>query len=135
MDEQECVKSDVALACFVRAALRGMLATGAELSPHELLVQDFNAIIKDSLKTETASPHGKTARLVCQHYLSLAQKHADSDEKKYLPLIKRRIEKGNLSEVVRKRVLARATRTSFHEAITDTYLTLIKCLSDNQPYF
>ena len=26
MDEQECVKSDVALACFVRAALRGLIA-------------------------------------------------------------------------------------------------------------
>lgn len=135
MDEQECVKSDVALACFVRAALRGMLAVNAELSAHEVLVQDFNAIIKEGLKAETASPHGKTARLVCQHYLSLAQKHADADEKKYLPLIKRRIDEGSLSEVLRKRVLTRAAKTSFHEAITDTYPTLIKCLSDNQPYF
>jgi glutamate---cysteine ligase / carboxylate-amine ligase len=135
MDEQECVKSDVALACFVRAALRGMLEENAELSANEVLVQDFNAIIKEGLKAETTSPHGKTARLVCRHYLSLAQKHADADEKKYLPLIKRRIDEGSLSEVVRKRVLVRAAKTSFHEAITDTYLTLIKCLSDNQPYF
>jgi gamma-glutamyl:cysteine ligase YbdK (ATP-grasp superfamily) len=135
MDEQECVKSDVALACFVRAALRGMLVTGAELSSHELLVQDFNAIIKDGLKAKTNSPHGKTSQQVCQHYLNLAQKHADADEKKYLLLIKRRIEEGNLSEVVRKRVLSRAAKTSFHEAITDIYPILIKCLADNQPYF
>jgi gamma-glutamyl:cysteine ligase YbdK (ATP-grasp superfamily) len=135
MDEQECVKSDVALACFVRAALRGMLASGAELSPHEFLFKDFNAIIKDGLKAETVSPYGKTARLVCQHYLRLAQKHADADEKKYLSLIKLRLEEGSLSEVLRKRVLARAAKTSFHEAITDIYSTLINCLYDNQPYF
>jgi gamma-glutamyl:cysteine ligase YbdK (ATP-grasp superfamily) len=135
MDEQECIKSDVALACYIRAALRGMLATDAELSSHESLVKDFNAIIKDGLRAETVSPHGKTARLVCQHYLGLAQEHADTDEKKYLSLIKRRIDEGSLSEVIRKRVLARAAKTSFLEAITDTYSTLIKCLSDNQPYF
>ena len=135
MDEQECVKSDVALACFVRSAIRGMLETNAELSPHYLLVKDFNAIIKDGLKAETGSPHGKTARIVCQHYLNLAQKHADSNEKKYLSLIKHRIDEGSLSEVVRKRVLVRAGKTNLHEAITNTYSTLIKCLYDNQPYF
>ena len=50
MDEQECVKSDVALACFVRAALRGLIASNAELLPHDVLVKDLNAVIKDGLK-------------------------------------------------------------------------------------
>ncbi len=134
MDEQECIKSDVALACFVRAALRGLIESDAELLPHDVLVKDFNAVIKDGLNAEVSSILGKTARQVCQHYLNLAQKHADEDEKKYLWLVKKRIEEGNLSENVRARVLRRAQKTDFHQAIVDVYSTLIKCLIDNQPY-
>ena len=52
MDEQECIKSDVALACFVRAALRGLIASNAELLPHDVLVKDFNAVIKDGLNAK-----------------------------------------------------------------------------------
>ena len=72
MDEQECIKSDVALACFVRAALRGLIASEAELLPHDVLVKDFNAVIKDGLNAEVSSPLGKTARQVCQHYLKFS---------------------------------------------------------------
>jgi hypothetical protein len=135
MDEQECIKSDVALTCFIRATLRGLLTTGEKFLPHELLVTDFNAVIKEGLKAETLNPHGKTAQKVCQHYFNLADKFADTDEKKYLPLIKRRIQEGNLSDTIRKRVLGRAKKTSLPEAITDVYSTLIKCLNDNEPYF
>jgi hypothetical protein len=60
--------------------------------------------------------------------------HATEDEKKYLWLIKKRIEEGNLSELIRERVLRRAQKTSFHESIISVYSTLIKCLMDNQPY-
>ena len=110
MDEQECIKSDVALACFVRAALRGLIASNAELLPHDVLVKDFNAVIKDGLNAEVSSPHGKTARQVCQHYLKLAMEHADEDEKKYLWLVKKRIEEGSLSELIRANVLRRARK-------------------------
>jgi glutamate---cysteine ligase / carboxylate-amine ligase len=134
MDEQECVVSDVALACFVRAALRGLIASNAQLLPHDVLVKDFNAVIKDGLNSEVSSPLGKTARQVCQHYFNLAQEHADGEEKKYLWLIKKRIDEGSLSELVRVRVLRRAQKTDFHQAIVDVYSTLIKCLIDNQPY-
>jgi gamma-glutamyl:cysteine ligase YbdK (ATP-grasp superfamily) len=134
MDEQECIKSDVALACFVRAALRGLIASNAQLLSHDVLVKDFNAIIKNGLNAEVSSPLGKTARQVCQHYFNLAQEHADGDEKKYLWLVKKRIDEGSLSELVRARVLRRAQRSDFHQAIVDVYSTLIKCLIDNQPY-
>ncbi len=132
MDEQECVKADVALACFVRAALRGLIASNVELLPHELLVKDFNAVIKDGLNAEVSSPHGKTARQVCQHYFNLALEHADKDEKKYLPTLKKRIEDGSLSELIRTNILRRAQKTDFHQAIIDVYSTLIKCLSNNE---
>jgi gamma-glutamyl:cysteine ligase YbdK (ATP-grasp superfamily) len=135
MDEQECIKSDVALACFIRAAVRGLLATGEKMLPHQGLVSDFNIVIKKGLEAETQNPRGKTAKQVCQYYYKLAANFADADEKKYLPLIKRRIEEGNLSDTIRKRVLARAEKTNLREAITDVYSTLNKCLNNNEPYF
>jgi gamma-glutamyl:cysteine ligase YbdK (ATP-grasp superfamily) len=134
MDEQECIKSDVALACFVRAALRGLIASNVELLSHDVLVKDFNNVIKEGLNAQVLSSHGKTARQVCQYYLKIAMENATEDEKKYLWLVKKRIEEGNLSELIRKRVLRRAQKTSFHESIIDVYSTLIKCLMDNQPY-
>jgi gamma-glutamyl:cysteine ligase YbdK (ATP-grasp superfamily) len=135
MDEQECVKSDVALACFVRAALRGLIASNAELLPNEVLVKDFNAVIKDGLNAKISSPNNKTARQMCRNYLKSAVKHAEQDEKKYLWLIEKRIEKGNLSELIQAKVSRRAQKTDFHEAVIDVYSRLIKCLSDNEPYF
>ena len=135
MDEQECIKSDVALACFIRAAVRGLMAENAELMPHETLVRDFNAVIRDGLNAQISNPNGKTARQICQNYLKLAQQHADAEEKKYLSLVERRILEGNLSEHIRNSVLRRAEKTSFPQAIQDVYSTLIKCLIDNEPYF
>ena len=135
MDEQECIKSDVALSCFVRAALRGLIASNAELLPHNLLVHDFNAVIKDGLKAEVSNPHGKTARQICQNILKLAWENADEDEKRYLWLVEKRLETGSLSEIIRERVSRRAEKAGFHEAIVDIYSTLIKCLCDNEPFF
>jgi gamma-glutamyl:cysteine ligase YbdK (ATP-grasp superfamily) len=135
MDEQECIKSDVALGCFIRAALRGLIKINTELLPHDVLVKDFNMVVKDGLNAKVPNPHGKTAKQVCQHYLNLAFEYADEDEKRYLWIVKKRIEEGSLSELIRSRVLRRAEKTDFHEAIINVYSTLIKCLSDNEPYF
>jgi gamma-glutamyl:cysteine ligase YbdK (ATP-grasp superfamily) len=135
MDEQECVKLDVALACFVRASLRGLIASNAELLPHDVLVKDLNAVIKDGLYAKVSSPNGKSAREVCRFYLKLALEHAEEDEKKYLWLVEKRIKEGSLSELIRANVSRRAQKTDFHEAIVNVYSRLIRCLSDNQPYF
>jgi hypothetical protein len=103
--------------------------------PHDLLVKDFNIIVKEGLSAKVSNPYGKTARAICQHYLNLAFEYASKDEKKYLWIVKKRIESGSLSEIIRSRVLRRAEKTDFHEAIINVYSTLIKCLSDNEPYF
>ena len=134
MDEQECIKMDVAFACFIRATLRGLIAEKAELAPHKVLVADFNAVIKEGLAIHVSSPLGETARQVCQHYLKLATQYAEGDEKKYLPLVKRRIDGGCLSELIRAKVRQRAEKTIFHEAIVDVYSTLINCLRNNEPF-
>ena len=135
MDEQECIKSDVALSCFIRAALRGLMELKAEVLPHDQLVKDFNMTVKEGLNAQVSNPYGKTARQVCQYYLNLALEYADEEEKKYLWVIKKRIDDGSLSEIIRCRVLKRAQKTAFHEAVINVYSTLIKCLSDNEPYF
>ena len=135
IDEQECVKSDVALSCFIRAALRGLLAERAEPLSHQLLVRDFNSVMANGLNAKVLHPKGETARQVCQHFFNLALENAEEDEKKYLWIVKKRIEDGNLSELIQTRVLKRAQKADLKEAILGIYSTLIKCLSDNQPYF
>jgi hypothetical protein len=135
MDEQECVRSDVALSCFVRAALRGMLIAENRLLPHALLVKDYNSIVKNGLNAHSDNPHGPTARDVCQHLFKVALENALEEEKKYLPFVKRRIDNGSLSEVIRDKIKKRAQKTGFEEAAKDIYSVLVKSLIDNKPYF
>jgi gamma-glutamyl:cysteine ligase YbdK (ATP-grasp superfamily) len=135
MDEQECIKMDVALSCYVRAALRGMLKQKLDLQPFGLLLKDYNAIVKDGFNAQTSNPLGKTARQICQYYYNLANEHATLDEKKYLDLIKRRIDEGSLSEIIRTRVQIRSQKTDYQEAIVGVYSKLINCLINNAPYF
>jgi gamma-glutamyl:cysteine ligase YbdK (ATP-grasp superfamily) len=135
MDEQECVKSDVALSCFVRASLRGLMNQEPEFLPHAVLVDDLRAIVMNGLGARVHHPHGRTARRVCEYYWNLAWANASKDEKKYLSTIRRRIEAGNLSEILRERVVRRSQRTSLAEAIVDIYSELTSSLAKNEPYF
>ncbi len=135
MDEQECIKSDVALSCFIRAVLRGLLSSEPELLKHELLINDFNSILSNGLNAKVLNPYGPTARHVCRRLFDLAWSSATEDEKKYLSLVKNRIEKGNLSDLIKKHVEKRAQHTDLKEAIVNVYSTLIKCLINNEPYF
>ncbi len=134
LDEQECIKSDVALSCFIRSALRGLMVEQAELLSHDILVSDFNSIVSEGLDAMVMHPAGKTAREVCRYLYKLASENATEDEKEYLWLIKRRIEDGNLSQLIRERIITRAQKTDVAEAVRSVYSTLIKCLADNQPF-
>jgi len=135
MDEQECVKSDVALSCFVRAVLRALMRKRAVLLPNELLVKDFNSVVMNGLEAKVLHPHGKTAREVCNYFLKIAWENASKEEKNYLPIMQKRVECGNLSEIIRERVQRKAQKTDFKEAVVNVYSSLIKCLMDNQLYF
>jgi gamma-glutamyl:cysteine ligase YbdK (ATP-grasp superfamily) len=136
MDEQECVKSDVALSCFIRAAVRGLTyEERTSTLPHEILVKDFNSIVKSGLKAEVQHPHGPTAREVCEYLLKIASESASEEEKKYLPIVRRRIKEGSLSQILREHVQKKAHKTSFKEAVVNVYSKLIKSLIDDEPYF
>jgi len=136
MDEQECVKSDVALSCFIRAALRGILQReeGFEYQPHDVLVNNLRAVIRDGLDALVQHPKGTTARQVCLHLHRIAEKNASSEEKKYLGIIKRRIEEGNLSDLILKEVTKRVLRTDLGEAIFTVYSSLASSLERNRVY-
>jgi hemerythrin-like domain-containing protein len=105
-----------------------------EFLTHTVLVQDLNAIMMNGLSASVHHPHGKTARRVCEYYYNIALENATEDEKKYLPLIRRRIEYGNLSEILRERVGKKSRRTDLKEAIIETYSELAESLAKNQPY-
>jgi gamma-glutamyl:cysteine ligase YbdK (ATP-grasp superfamily) len=135
MDEQECVKSDVALSCFLRALLRGLMKSEPNLLPHEILVKDLNSIITKGSNAKVLHPKGKTAKQVCEYFFKIAWENASKEEKKYLPLIQKRIENGNLSETIKGRVQRKAQKTDLKEAIISVYLSLVKSLMNNQPYF
>ncbi|MEM2147642.1 MAG: glutamate-cysteine ligase family protein [Candidatus Bathyarchaeia archaeon] len=136
MDEQECVKMDVALSCFIRALLGGLIKNGgSQLSPTGTLTEDFRAIIKYGLNANVLHPHGPTARDVCNYFLQVAWDNATTEEKTYLPFIKKRIEHGSLSETIRAKIEARMQKTDFDEAVLTVYSKLLKSLKDNEPFF
>lgn len=133
MDEQECVKSDVALSCFIRALLRGLMEEETSL-PHELLVKDFNSIIKDGLEARVLYPEATEARDVCLRFYDVAAENATEDERKYLWLVKKRIMGGNLSDLIARDVAKEAQRTSLVEAVHSVYSVLAGNLMANKPY-
>jgi len=138
IDEQECIKSDVAISCFVRAATKGLVEIynrDKQLLPHDMLVKDFNSVVKDGLRAKVLHPMGPTARDVCEYLYKLAIRNASDEEKSYLPLVKRRMKDGNLSEAIAKTVKQKSQRTEMREAIIETYLNVAKSLKDNTPYF
>jgi len=137
MDEQECIKSDVALSCFVRALLRGLMRANELLPPlsTEILAEDFKSVIKDGLEAKVLHPNGPTARHVCKHFLEIAWENATPEEKEYLPLIEKRLEHGNLSDVIREKVKVRVQKTDMDEAILDVYSKLLNSLKANEPFF
>jgi len=136
MDEQECVKSDVALSCFIRATLRGILQQeeGFEYLPHNILVNNLRAVIRDGLDALVQHPDGSTARQVCRYLHRIAEENASHEEKKYLGIIKRRIEEGNLSDLILKEVTKRVLKTDLREAIFTIYSSLASCLERNRVY-
>ncbi len=131
MDEQECIKADVALSCFIRALLRGLFQSEEINLPHDLLVKDFYAIKKNGLNAKVNHPQSSTARGVCRYLLKIAYEHASPEERSYLWVIKKRIDYGNLSEIITKHVRKRLQKTNLTEAILSVYLELIAKLRNN----
>jgi gamma-glutamyl:cysteine ligase YbdK (ATP-grasp superfamily) len=136
MDEQECVKSDVALSCFIRATLRGIWQQKEEFEyqPHDVLVNNLHAVIRDGLDAFVQHPKGSTAQQVCHYLYRIAEENASSEEKKYLGIIKHRIENGSLSDCILKEVTKKVLKTDLEEAVFAVYSSLANCLENNKVY-
>jgi glutathione synthase/RimK-type ligase-like ATP-grasp enzyme/gamma-glutamyl:cysteine ligase YbdK (ATP-grasp superfamily) len=149
LDTQECVKMDVAIAVFVRSALRHLTARVAagrvELPDHALLVEDFRACIRDGSAARVRAPHldvdrdgdgASDARTVLRHLLAGARRTVRRDEAPYLDLVARMIETGTLSERIRAEMapFAEADDETFTEAARRIYIELIDCLEANEPW-
>lgn len=95
MDEQECIKSDVTIGCFIRTLLRGVFNENLQLLPHEVLVNDLNSVVAEGLNARLS---GRSARAVYESLYTIARKNASQQERKYLPIVRKRIDNGSLSE-------------------------------------
>jgi len=91
MDEQDCIKSDVALSAFVRSILRADIE---EIPRDELLKKLDSAIAKGTaeLKNELRILFDK------------AWENADDEERRYLKIVADRIENGSLGERIISRI-------------------------------
>jgi len=134
MDEQECVKMDVALSCFIRAVLRGWMRTEFRHQSRDVLISNYRAIVKDGLEAIVDHPAGECAREVCLSLLDTATHNATTEENRYLSLIEDRITKGNLANLILRDVVISASERNFHDSVVEVYLRLVKCLQTNMPY-
>lgn len=134
MDEQECIKSDVALSCFIRALLRGLMRSSETGLTYPVLVRNLNAIVRDGLDARVTHPKSSTARGVCRHLYKIAYENASEEEKTCLGIVRRRIDGGNLSEKITEHVRRRSQRTDLTEAILSVYSRLAVKLRRNEIY-
>jgi gamma-glutamyl:cysteine ligase YbdK (ATP-grasp superfamily) len=145
LDVQECPKMDLALASFVRAALKFIMQAlksgGISLPEHGLLVADYDAVVERGSKAPVAAPHlrrllgikEREARDTLRELLRRVEPLAPADEKNYFPPVAGLIESGNLSERMRARVL-RKRAASRRGAIRELYEELALCLETNTPW-
>lgn len=141
LDVQECPKMDVALAVFVRGALKALVRrlerNELTVPPQDVLVDDLSRVIDDGTQAQVAAPHlgpeGRSVDQILTDLLAAAETGTPEDERSYLPLVETRITGGNLSERIRRRVET-APEGDREAAIREVYQELAGCLAANRPW-
>jgi glutathione synthase/RimK-type ligase-like ATP-grasp enzyme/gamma-glutamyl:cysteine ligase YbdK (ATP-grasp superfamily) len=149
LDTQECVKLDIAVAVFARAALqelaRRIAAGKLALPDHEVLVADFHATVAEGSAARVRAPHlvgdghrgddgGVSAREALEALLALARPAVRRDEQEYLPLLERMIESGSLAERIRARLGGTVGDAVAPARLMEVYGELVDCLERNEPW-
>jgi gamma-glutamyl:cysteine ligase YbdK (ATP-grasp superfamily) len=116
IDEQECLHSDMAFSAFLLALLRSDLVL--EEDEGSLL-----AMLEDAMHRGVAGMRPELEKLFAQ-----AGKKATAEERRYLPLVARRIEQGSLAEIMVKRL--RETDGRIEPLLSQMQW----CLKENRPY-
>jgi len=116
LDEQECIHSDMAVCAFVRSLLR------CRKLPVETDQDALLALMELAIQNGT-SGLGPELEILYNE----AWKHATDDERQYLPVIRHRIQRGSLAELMRDR---------YHKnpALLPILSDMAACLKNNQPY-
>jgi hypothetical protein len=116
LDEQECIRSDMAVCAFVRSLLRCPVLPLASDQTDLLALTDC-AICKGTgeLKSEL------------DRLYNTAWNHATGEERGYLPVIRQRIERGSLAERI-------SQRYEEEQEIVPILAELAMCLKTNAPY-
>jgi hypothetical protein len=115
-DEQECIRSDMAVCAFVRSLLR------CRTLPVETDQAALLALTDRAIRDGTGGMKPELEKLY-----DAAWKHATVDERQYLPVIRQRICHGSLAELMRNRY---KKDTEFLPILSDMATSLQK----NQPY-
>jgi glutathione synthase/RimK-type ligase-like ATP-grasp enzyme/gamma-glutamyl:cysteine ligase YbdK (ATP-grasp superfamily) len=146
LDTQECVRMDIAIAVFVRAALqqltREVLDGRIEAPSHDTLVADFEACIRDGTNASVCAPHlgghpegGDSVRDVLGALMERARRSVGTDDAGYLALVDDVIAHGSLAERIRMRLAPHAaSEDALRPALRDVYGELADCLVSNQPW-
>jgi gamma-glutamyl:cysteine ligase YbdK (ATP-grasp superfamily) len=116
VDEQECLHSDMAFSAFLLALLRSDLVL--EEDEASLL-----AMLEDAMHRGVAGMRPELEKLFAQ-----AGKKATAEERRYLPLVAKRIEQGSLAEIMVKRL--RETDGRIEPLLSQMQW----CLKENRPY-
>ena len=92
LDEQECIRSDMAVCAFVRSLLR------CRSLPLEQDQDALLALTEEAVLRGTAGLRQELGQLYDR-----AWSHATPDERQYLPVMKNRIDHGSLAELMQER--------------------------------
>ncbi|MFA6332208.1 MAG: glutamate-cysteine ligase family protein [Methanoregula sp.] len=116
LDEQESIRSDMAVCAFVRSLLR--CRTLPVPGDQEALV----ALAEDAIQHGTSGIKEELGQLY-----DAAWQKATADERRYLPVIKERIGRGSLAELMSERI-------SNGEELTPILSDMAECLRTNRSY-
>lgn len=140
LDTQECPRMDVAVAAFVRGALKRLVRRleAGDLEPPDqrTLVTDYERVVTLGGAAPVRAPH-LTARgdlaagELLASLLDGAAAELPADERPYLDLVRRRLAEGNLSERIRSR-LETVPEAGRRGEIRRIYGELADCLADNR---
>ncbi len=119
IDEQECLHSDMALSAFILALLRSDVALEEDES-------SLRAMLEEAMHRGTAGLKPELERL-----FFAAERQATAEERRYLPLIAKRIEQGSLAEVMAQNLRETGSGS---EGIKRLMRQMQWCLKENRPY-
>jgi len=116
MDEQECIRSDMAVAAFIQALLR------CPALPVETDQDGLLSLMETAIKQGTAGLRPELEALY-----SHALRRATHEERQYLPVIEHRIKQGSLAELMAERFVR-------EKKIEPILADMARCLRENTPY-